>query len=235
MKSFLKENNYYIYPFLLFLVLGMIPFFTLEKGDVILYFSEHRSVFGDFFFKYATKLGEEILYVAITIALLFVRYRYALLIPITGIIVTIFSFALKTFFATPRPATFFKQEGVWNTINTIDGVDLYTGMTSFPSGHTMSGFALYGILAFMLAKNKWKWTGILFFILSFLVGFSRVYIVQHFWQDIYAGATIGVVLAIIIYQLQKRIPNRPNHWLDKSILTKKKSTTNISSKPEKLT
>jgi len=37
---------------------------------------------------------------------------------------------------------------------------------------------------------------ILFFIMAVLVGVSRVYLVQHFFIDVYAGACIGLISVI---------------------------------------
>ena len=35
--------------------------------------------------------------------------------------------------------------------------------------------------------------------MAILVGYSRIYLSQHFFEDVYAGSIIGVVITIIVY------------------------------------
>ncbi len=63
---------------------------------------------------------------------------------------------------------------------------------SFPSGHATAAFSLFFILAF-LAKNNYQKA--FCFYLSVLIAFSRVYLSQHFFEDVVAGSAIGIVCA----------------------------------------
>ncbi|HRF40255.1 MAG TPA: phosphatase PAP2 family protein, partial [Saprospiraceae bacterium] len=45
-------------------------------------------------------------------------------------------------------------------------------------------------------KRGWP---LLLFAVALTVGVSRMYLVQHFWKDVYFGALIGVVLAWGVY------------------------------------
>jgi len=50
--------------------------------------------------------------------------------------------------------------------------------------------------------NK-KILSIIFPLLAFLVGYSRVYLAQHFLTDVFAGMLIGIfaaILSLLIYQ-----------------------------------
>jgi membrane-associated phospholipid phosphatase len=90
------------------------------------------------------------------------------------------------------------------------------GSNSFPSGHTLSAFALYGFLAFS-SKNKTVST-VLLLALAVLVAISRVYLLQHFLQDILMGSVLGVGLAIFWYRIQFRFYPQPHTWLDNGLL-----------------
>lgn len=79
---------------------------------------------------------------------------------------------------------------------------MYTGPNSFPSGHSLGAFALFSLLAFFLPKRSGYVTAMFFLAIS--VGVSRVYLVQHFWQDVYAGSLVGVVLAMAVFSLNQR-------------------------------
>lgn len=214
-SSFLKDNNLFFLGYLTFILLGGVALFIFEHGDGIFFFSEHRNFWIDSFFRYWTKMGEEPAYIVAIILLLFIKFRFALFVPLIGIVVTIVANLLKAFFAQPRPGLFFEQNGLIESINLIEGVVLYSGATSFPSGHTMSGFALYGFIAFCLARKKA--VGLLLFMVAFLVGLSRIVLVQHFIRDVYVGGIIGVLLAILIFYLQSFLSDNPQKWWNRRL------------------
>ncbi len=220
MIPFFKDNSYFFILSLLYIIFGGILLFNIEKSDAIFYFSERRSALGDFFFRYVTRMGELAGYLSLILIFLFVRIRYAMLIPITALVVLLISYPAKRFFLHDRPALFFKKLGILDEVNLIDQVYLLSGTTSFPSGHTISAFALYGISAFFLSKRKWL--GIPFFMMAFGVALSRVYLVQHFFEDVYAGGIIGILTAIMVYFIQLRIPYNPENRWDQPFFNKKK-------------
>lgn len=71
---------------------------------------------------------------------------------------------------------------------------------SFPSGHTSFFFALSTVVYFYNKK-----AGILFFVASFLMGISRIFIGVHYPLDILAGIIIGIFSGWLVYKyLAKR-------------------------------
>ncbi|MEM9823886.1 MAG: phosphatase PAP2 family protein, partial [Bacteroidota bacterium] len=166
------------------------------------------------FFRYVTKMGEIFIYLLATIAFLFYRYRYAFLVPVAGFVTLGLSLLLKNYFQSPRPVLYFKKLGMYDQINLVEGVALLNRL-SFPSGHTMSAFALYGLLAFILPQKKSL--GFFFFFLATLVAISRVYLTQHFFEDIYAGAILGTLIAMTIYYVQSFLSPSPDRWFNQSL------------------
>lgn len=221
MSTILKKNRFFFIGFLLFIFIGGILLYQYEQGHFILFFSENRSQAGDLFFRYFTKFGEEYAYFFFIFILLFVRFRYALLVPLTGVLVAFMSLWLKAMFSHDRPLPYFIRKGMVDQINFVEEVELLNGATSFPSGHTMSAFALYGLIALIFSKNQKL--GVLLFCIAVLVSISRIYLVQHFLKDIYLGAIFGVLIALILFIIQNRFPYNPKNWLDRSFLYKKKS------------
>ena len=204
---------------LVFSIIGGYLLTQMDTGDSIFYFSDNRAPYSDFFFVWFTKVGEIATYLILVIYFLFIRFRYSLIIVLTGLITMIISFSSKMFFAHDRPILFFEKLGNLNNINLIEGVYEVTGQTSFPSGHTMSGFALFGILA--LISGRKNLIGSVCFITALLIGISRIYLVQHFLKDIYLGAIMGSIIALCIYWFQSRYPFDEKNRLDRRINYKK--------------
>ncbi len=199
MQKFLRDNRIYFICIGLFLVIagGFLAF--IELGDAIFFFNNRRADWSDFFFKYGTKLGEEAAYLGFGLILLAIDFRKVFVLPILGFTITFVSYFTKSIFAQPRPAAYFKDLDLLQNIQFIEGVDIHTGASSFPSGHTMSAFALYTLLALFFPKKWWLQLG--FFSLALIVGVSRIYLVQHFLRDVFAGAIMGVGFGIAFYLL----------------------------------
>ncbi len=66
---------------------------------------------------------------------------------------------------------------------------------SFPSGHATAAFALFFCLGFLAEK---KINEVIFFLLALTVAFSRVYLSQHFFEDITAGSFIAVFFSSLV-------------------------------------
>lgn len=203
------------------MLVGTFILFQIETGDGVRFFSNNRSFWGDLFFSYGTKVGEEPAYIIAAIVFLFVRFRYIFIIGFSGVLVTIVSHSTKALFSHDRPKVFFTKLGEIDQLNLIEGVKLLTGATSFPSGHTMSGFALFSLLAFW-SKEK-KGAALFFFFCAVVVGVSRIYLVQHFVKDVYLGAIMGVAIGAILYLISKRYPYNNQRLIDQNIYTFRKN------------
>ena len=210
LRDFIAANRNFFICYLLFVVLGGVALLVFEHGDWILFFSEHRNFWVDSFFRYWTRMGEEPAYIGAIILLLLINVRYAIFLPFIGIVVTVVATLLKTWFAQPRPGLYYQNNGLIGTINAIEGVILHVGNTSFPSGHTMSGFALYSFIAFCLPRKTI--VPVLLFTAAVLVGLSRIVLVQHFLRDVYVGGVVGVLLAVVTFYLQQFLSNNPQKW-----------------------
>ncbi|MDM5335863.1 phosphatase PAP2 family protein [Fictibacillus enclensis] len=83
------------------------------------------------------------------------------------------------------------------------------GGFSFPSGHSMNAFSLYGILAFLLWRHIRSRAGrtalVLFSVfMILLIGLSRIYLGVHYPSDVLGGYTAsGCWVAVVIWSFQK--------------------------------
>jgi membrane-associated phospholipid phosphatase len=101
---------------------------------------------------------------------------------------------IKNLVNSPRPKLYF-EAGTY--LNFIDGVTL-SGSSSFPSGHTATAFAIATVLVLM-TKNK---NGqMLILMAATLVGYSRIYLAQHFLLDVIVGALLGSISGVLAFYL----------------------------------
>lgn len=143
----------------------------------------------DPFFQYFTHAGDGLFAIAVIISLLLMRQYAFAFVSFFGYAVSgILAQLLKRLVSEWRPAPFFQQRGI--SIHAVDGVDLLQSATSFPSGHTATAFALATSLVLM--SNWWQSRWWLALVLASTVGYSRVYLGQHFLQDALMGSVLGL-------------------------------------------
>jgi undecaprenyl-diphosphatase len=81
----------------------------------------------------------------------------------------------------------------------VNQVIEHSASGSFPSGHIAFLFAL--AIAVYFFNKKW---GLVFFILSLLVGLARIFVGIHYPLDILGGIVIGIVSAIVVRALIRK-------------------------------
>ena len=214
----IRENTWFFGAFAAWLVAGAIYLASSETADAVFYWSAHRSAAGDLFFRFVTHLGEGVPYFAVIFLALLFRFRHAVLVSALGLTVMAVSNMAKALFAQPRPAAVLRDAGQLDRINLVEGVDLHFAATSFPSGHAMGAFALCAILAFLIPYKRLP--ALALFLLALSVAVSRVYLVQHFFKDVYAGSILGLVLAMVFLAFSRRFPLDKQIWYNKGIQLK---------------
>jgi len=191
-------NNYHwlLWGFLFLLGILFLAIFQNSNFSIIVNASHNN--FLDQFFKYITFLGDGRFVFFIALIYLFANKKYGTSILISLIINTILIQVLKRVFFINhfRPSFYFKnliKDGYWNM---IDGVELYEKF-SFPSGHTASIFCLCMSICIFMKK---KYFPLLLVLLAYIVGFSRIYLSQHFLTDVLTGALIGSLIPILTFK-----------------------------------
>lgn len=81
------------------------------------------------------------------------------------------------------------------------------GRYSFPSCHAANTFAL---AVFMSLVIRHKWFTVMMFSWAFVVSYSRMYLGVHYFGDLFCGATIGSLFAVLFYYLQNYLFKRLN-------------------------
>ncbi len=208
-----KPTNIRLILILYYLFLGLGVWLILKYGNAgsFLLLNSLDSVYFDFIMKYWTWLGAGLFVVITGIVFLFYRIRHGIFILSGFLLSSIVAQILKhvIFPGVIRPKLYFSELGISPRL--IDGVSLHSHF-SFPSGHSTSGFLLFFALIMLFQKPGER---IIFFILAIGVGYSRIYLWQHFPADVLAGSLIGVVTALSLYPV---IMNFKSPWLDKPLL-----------------
>ena len=192
----LISNYWLLWIFLFFIGILFLAIFQNNNFSIIINASHNN--FLDQFFKYITFFGDGRFVFLVALIFLFANKKNGTYILISLIINTILIQVLKRFVFSNqfRPSFYFKNliaDGSWNL---IDGVDLYEKF-SFPSGHSALIFCLCMSICILMKK---KYFPLLLVLLAYIVGFSRIYLSQHFLIDVLAGALIGSLIPILTFK-----------------------------------
>ncbi len=192
-----------------FFILGAFLMIIKTNREIFLYLNGDQGVFLDHFFKYATYLGDGIFYAVIFIFLFFIRFGYALDFAFSAGLSTLFVQSGKRliFADAKRPLSELGSE----LVHLVKGVDVHMAR-SFPSGHSTSAMLIFFFLA-LIVKNRFLKT--LMILLAFLGGYTRIYLSQHFFKDVYAGFAIAILSILIVAFIRNRI-GEPD-WYRKKI------------------
>ena len=116
------------------------------------------------------------------------RHRYSVLLLWVAILGSgLINTFMKLFFQRPRPHLF-----PWRVP--------YAGLSSFPSGHSMTSMVCYATLAYLIARlvdSRFlrRFTFGLAAVIVVLIGLSRMYLGVHYPSDVLAGFTMGLAWA----------------------------------------
>ncbi len=183
----MKQNFSFLLLSATVCTVGLFTAFIYAKGESVLFLNNNASPFLDVFFVAVTHsgLGLSLLLASFLLALRKIQYAFA---SITGVALTgAVTFILKqlVFSGALRPIGYFT--GI--DLHIISDFD-YSYINSFPSGHTMSAFA-FACVASAVSHNRI--VQISLFSYAVLVAMSRMYLLQHFLEDVAVGALLGIV------------------------------------------
>ncbi len=201
MKKFWWYFSWFVVFFGIGITLGLIEKFGLANGlnlfvEKAVIGMRHHILNPYFIFvaKYVDTIYDIVLGLIIVVVLAFLkRWREPLMLFISLVFAGITIEALKYIYAIPRP-----------TLSQLIPDTSY----SFPSGHSVGAFALYGMIVYFVMKSKlpkalsWTISIILsIFILSIL--YDRLYVGVHWLLDVLGGASFGIACMIIAIAIVK--------------------------------
>lgn len=151
---------------------------------------------GDALFPYFTELANGWVPVLMALLLLWKSWRAFLMMGLsTGVSAIMVQMLKRLVFGNhDRPSMYMEQ---MPGLHLVAGLDMHHHF-SFPSGHSTAAFSMCLALAVVMGRQG---PAFLLALGAALLAFSRVYLSQHFTEDVLAGAFLGCLVGTAIYVL----------------------------------
>jgi len=185
---------------------GASLFFLSDKETIYRYINIRNTRLLDGLMPLVSDLGTAPLIIAVCLLLIafiqrFRNWGFVLMAILCNGIPFLVCRAIKYTINAPRPLGYFNKAEWMHLVEGQPEQYYY----SFPSGHTAGAFAFYCFLSLLLPNGGRQYFAVLFFVIAAAVGYSRIYLSQHFYNDVYAGSITGAVTCICVFLLLRRL------------------------------
>lgn len=189
MKSAIHRLRFFLIPYSVLFAIAITIKIIFTREEIYFFINGLHFPAGDVIFRYATEMGGGTTAASLVLILLFVKYRYSILLASSYLLTSLINFPLKYMVGAPRPKLYFTDSP--KTIYWVPDVEILSNHFSFPSGHTVCAFTTAVVLTFISPR---RWYGCIYFLLAVMVAYSRMYLSQHFFEDVTAGSFEAVVV-----------------------------------------
>lgn len=189
------------------LILFIISY-SYGKNHFFLLLNTDLGTVADNFFNFFSYLGDGLLWIPLVVYFIYKEGKKMLPLLISSFaLTTAFTQACKYLIVPDelRPTTAITNE----FIHTVKGITVHA-TASFPSGHTATAFVFYLIFCLVFENKLWLVVGLLY---ALIVGYSRIYLAQHFPFDVAAGIVVAIVSVIFSLLIQNRFSKRKSNNL----------------------
>jgi membrane-associated phospholipid phosphatase len=170
------------------ITISLVYHFTFGKTTAFLLINQLHHPISDQFFKYYTNFGDGLIWVLVVIYSYFYAKNKVSLVVTNFALSSLFAVILKKliFPMAMRPSVLLQQG---YQLHIVEDLKIHSS-NSFPSGHTLTAFAVAFTMVMLIKKNnQLKY---LFLVMAVMVGYSRVYLAQHYPIDAIFGAIVGI-------------------------------------------
>jgi membrane-associated phospholipid phosphatase len=197
------SSKSYVISFIFVWLILFIFTITVPKFEIHQSLNSYHNNLLDFIFSTITFLGDGIFAVLVSLLFFFIDRKKGIFLLLTFLFSSLLAQLLKNFVFDDfmRPYHYIQSGSL--RVPIVSGIKMHASH-SFPSGHTTTIFALTAALGLFYQSKK---IGIALFVIALFVGYSRIYLSQHFLADTLAGSILGVTTSFIIYQILRK--NRP--------------------------
>jgi membrane-associated phospholipid phosphatase len=159
--------------------------------------------FTDNFFRFFSYLGDGLLWIPLLVYFFYKEGKKMFPFLISCFAITTLVTQICKYLIVPdelRPTAAITNE----FIHIVNGVTVHA-TASFPSGHTATAFVFYLIFCLVFKNNWWLIIGLLY---ALIVGYSRIYLAQHFPFDVAGGIVVAIFSVIFSLIIQNQIDKR---------------------------
>ncbi len=187
-------SSVFFWIVLLFWIFGFILIINTDQLELHKKLNGFNASFLDIIVPYATYIGDGTFAILLVVILFFVNKKHSLILLFSFLISSGITQLLKqvVFPHVMRPIHYFQNDD-W--FHLVKGILMHT-QNSFPSGHATTCFAIFTTFALFWRRDKLLQT--IFAISAILFSLTRVYLSQHFLEDVLAGSFIGAITALLI-------------------------------------
>lgn len=217
MRRVLQKNKHFFYPMAILFTIGLLPLLLYDKVTLLIMIKKWHHPIIDVFTCMITHIGNGLSYLCFAVAIMLSGMSCRRVMTIMGSFACmsfIVQILLKHMFFAHilRPIEVIPVD----QLHIVHNVKLERGY-SFPSGHAATIFVLISVIQ-LLSGNKSHLYSYLRLLLAIAVAYSRVYLCQHFYIDVYIGAWVGTLSASIVYLFMEYCHHKQLYnWLDYSI------------------
>lgn len=214
MRRLIRENAVFFVPYFFLLSCCFIVQLWISSPELTFRINAAHAGQFDLIFQLFTDIGDGLTTILICGLLLFVSYGRALVLLVVSNLAGLLAAIIKKFITSPRPYLYFEFHHP--ALHFVPGVQVFRDH-SFPSGHTTTAFSM-AVLLVLASKNRaFK---LFCLVLAICVGWSRIYLGEHFFADVVGGSLLGTVTSLVcLYFIQKsKLPEQP--WFDSSLFTR---------------
>jgi membrane-associated phospholipid phosphatase len=208
-----RAVNVFLVGWAMVVLPAAIAVFGMDRFALHLRLNSWHTPAGDVVLRLVTHLADTPVPIALSFLLLLHSWRAFLLMGLGNGLAALLVQAIKH-----GPAAHMLRPTMH--LDEMAGLPLVPGVDqllhhSFPSGHAAAAFGSALALSVLVGRPR---PALLFVLLAVTIGFSRIYLSQHFAEDVLAGAIIGTLLTWAVYRLLYRMPFAGRPWLERSPL-----------------
>lgn len=188
----------------------MIELLKNTDTQLFLFINSHHCIFCDFIFYWAS---EKWIWIPFYLFLTYVLYKkfgsevWKVLLSV-GVLILLsdqISVFIKDHVMRYRPC---HNLVLQSSVHLVEGK--CGGQYGFISSHATNSFALAAFLILLLRKRT-RWLITVLAAWCFLIAYSRIYLAQHYPMDLLGGWILGLLLAMLIYGIYRKIFKKNQH------------------------
>ena len=189
----------FLIPYLVLLAACLTIKFIYTREQIYFFINGLHTSWGDVVFPFFTMLGDGLTCIALGLIIALFSYRRSFLLLTAYGATALVAQLLKAIFEMPRPYLYFQNQHA--KMYLVKGVAMLSNH-SFPSGHTVTAFSACITITYLYKSKYWA---IPMLLLALCIGYSRMYLSEHFFEDVTAGSAVGVFVTLFwLYWLDNR-------------------------------